>query len=152
MAKAVPRHWLKSLAFAPAAIVAFLPSATCPMCIAAYAGALSAIGLGVVFNAQVQVAVMLTFLVIGVGTVAWSARSHGQIAPTVVSAVGALAFVGGRIVWTSTPLLYAGVALLLAGSLWNLWLKRPQPDDESSTAGGAGRGSERKVGTGSSEG
>ncbi len=135
MDRSTPRHWFKSLAFAPAAVVAFLPSATCPLCIAAYAGALSAVGLGVVFNAHVQVAVMLLFLVIGVGTVAWSARSHGQRGPTVVSIAGAAAFVVGRILWTVTPLLYAGVALLLVGSLWNLWLKRARSHQELTVLG-----------------
>lgn len=135
MDRSTPRHWFKSLAFAPAAVIAFLPSATCPLCIAAYAGALSAVGLGVVFNAHVQVAVMLVFLVIGVGTVAWSARSHGHRGPTGVSIAGAAAFVVGRILWTVTPLLYAGVALLLVGSLWNLWLKRPRSHQELTVLG-----------------
>lgn len=139
MDRSTPRHWFKSLAFAPAAVIAFLPSATCPMCLAAYAGALSAVGLGVVFNAHVQVAVMLAFLLIGVATVAWSARSHGHPGPTVVSIAGAAAFISGRIIWTFTPLLYIGVALLLAGSLWNLWLKRPHLDDEPTLSADGGR-------------
>ncbi len=133
--KSTPRPWFKSLAFAPAAVIAFLPSATCPLCIAAYAGALSALGLGVVFNAHAQVVVMSFFLVVGVGTVAWSARSHGQRGPTVLSIAGAAAFVAGRILWTVAPLLYAGVALLLAGSLWNLWLKRPRSLPEPDAVG-----------------
>ena len=139
MTNATPRHWFKSLAFAPAAVLAFLPSATCPMCIAAYAGALSAVGLGVVFNAHVQIALMLAFLIIGVGSVAWSARSHGHLGPTLISVAGAAAFISGRILWTVTPLLSAGVALLLAGSLWNLWLKRPRRDDEPSLSADGGR-------------
>ena len=97
--------------------------------------ALSAVGLGVVFNSHVQVAVMLVFLVIGVGTVAWSARSHDQRGPTVVSIAGAAAFVVGRILWTITPLLDTGAALLLVGSLWNLWVKRPRSHQELTLLG-----------------
>ncbi len=67
------RRGLHGLVLIPGAALPLLPSATCPACIAAYAGGLSAVG-------------------------------------------------------SAHLVLYAGVALLVAASLWNLWLKWPRPE------------------------
>jgi hypothetical protein len=96
------------------------------MCIAAYTGVLSALGLGFLFNERVLAPLIAAFLLVGVGSIAWSARSHGRRAPLVVAVAGAGAVVAGRLLWTLPSVLYVGIALLVVGSLWNLWLKRPQ--------------------------
>jgi len=118
--------WLRSIALVPGAVLPLLPSATCPACIAAYAGALSALGLGFLFNERVLAPLIGVFLVVGVGSVAWSARSHGRLAPLIATVLGAAAVVFGRLIWNIPFLLYAGAGLLITASLWNLWLKRPQ--------------------------
>ena len=38
---------------------------------------------------------------------------------------GSGAVVAGRLVWNMPAVLYVGIALVIAASLWNLWLKRP---------------------------
>ena len=124
---AVRRSWLRSLAVVPGAVLALLPSATCPACIAAYAGVLSAVGLGFLFNERVLAPLIIVFLAIGAASVAWSTRSHRRAGPLVATLSGSAALVAGRLLWSAPTLVYGGVALLVLASLWNLWLKRPQP-------------------------
>jgi membrane protein implicated in regulation of membrane protease activity len=38
---------------------------------------------------------------------------------------GSGAVVAGRLVWNVPAVLYVGIVLVFASSLWNLWLKRP---------------------------
>lgn len=120
------RKWIHSLALLPGALLAVLPSATCPACIAAYAGVLSAVGLGFLFNDKVLDPLIAGFLAVGILSVAWSTRSHHCTGPFWITLVGSGLVVAGRLVWIIPPALYAGVGLLIAASVWNLWLKRPQ--------------------------
>jgi hypothetical protein len=87
---------------------------------------LSALGLGFLFNERVLAPLIIVFLTLGVGSIAWSTRSHGRIAPLSTTVLGAGGVVGGRLIWSGPPLLYTGVSLFVSASLWNLWLKRPQ--------------------------
>ena len=123
-------RWLRALAVLPGAVVALLPVAHCPACIGAYFGAyfavLSAVGLGFLTTERVLAPLIAVFLVFGVGTVAWSTRSHRRLGPLVFTLLGSAAVVGGRLIWNVPAVLYSGVALLIGASLWNLWLKRPQ--------------------------
>jgi len=120
------KNWLRSLAMVPAAVLPLLPSATCPACLAAYAGVFSALGLGFVLNERVLAPLIVLFLVIGIVSVAWSTRSHQRLGPLVATLLGSAAIVMGRLTGHVHILLYGGAALLIAASAWNLWLKRPQ--------------------------
>ncbi len=119
--------WLRSMALLPGVIVSLLPSAACPACLAVYGAVLSALGLGVLVTERALVPLIAACLALGVLSVAWTTRSHGRYGPLVATLVGSLAVVLGRLIWTLPPVLYGGIALLVGASLWNLWLKRPQP-------------------------
>lgn len=119
------RGWTRLLAVLPGAIVSLLPSATCPMCIAAYTGVLSALGLGFLYNEHVLRPLIAGFLAVGIASVAWSTRGHRRAGPLVLTVVGSGMVVAARLIWSIPPLLYTGVALLVAASSWNLWLRRP---------------------------
>lgn len=118
------RGWLRTAVMMPAAILPLLPAATCPFCLAAYAGVLSFLGLGYLLNEQVLAPLIVSALLLGIASIAWTTRSHKKAAPLVGAILGAAGVVAGRLVWNVPVLLYLGVALLLGASVWNLWLKR----------------------------
>lgn len=120
------RSWLKSVLVVPGAVLPLLPAATCPACIAAYTGVVSAFGLGFLVNERVVVPLIVFFLALSVATVGWAWRTHRRIGPLGATLAGAVVVVLGRVVFLVPVLVYLGVALLIAGTAWNLWLKRPR--------------------------
>ncbi len=120
------RDWIRALVALPGAVLPLLPSVTCPACAVAYAGVLSSLGMGFLLSERVLAPIIVSFLAIGVASVAWSTRSHRRLGPLVATTLGATTVVAGRLVWRVPPLLYAGIILLMAASLWNLWLQRPR--------------------------
>jgi len=120
------RGWLRSVALLPGALLALLPAATCPVCLGAYFSVLSALGLGFLANERIVAPLIAALLALGVFGVVRSTRRHRRVGPLVVTVVGSAAVVAGRLAANIPALLYPGVALLLAGSLWNLWLQRPR--------------------------
>ncbi len=120
------RSFIQSVAAFPAAALSLLPSFSCPMCLSAYAGALSAFGITAILDESVLAPLIAVFLAFGVGSIAWTTRSHRRVAPLVLSITGAASVIAGRLVWDVAAVLYVGAALLVTASLWNLWLKRPR--------------------------
>ena len=132
-------NWLRALAQIPSAVLPLLPSATCPVCAAAYAGVLSALGLGFVFRERVLASLIVSFLIIGIVSVIWSSRSHRRPGPLLLTLSGSAAVVIGRLVWSVPVVLYAGVALLIGASVWNLWLRRPRAQRLVQIQGGSNK-------------
>lgn len=120
------RGWLHGLAGASAAALPLLPLSTCPACLAAYAGVLSALGLGFVLEERVLAPMIVLFLILTVLGIARSTRSHRNKGPLLATVAGAALVVAFRLVWNEPIALYGGAALIVAASLWNLWLKRPR--------------------------
>ncbi len=118
--------WVRALTAVPAAVLPLLPSFACPVCLAAYAGVLSSLGLGFLFSDRVQAPLIVFFLTITLGSVAWSAKQHRRFGPLLVVLCGSLAIVVGRVVWDIRWALYLGVVCLVVGTVWNLILKRPR--------------------------
>lgn len=122
------RPWMRSLALLPGGVLALLPAAKCPVCIAAYAGVLSSLGLGVLHDDRVLTPIIAVLLGVGLLSVAWSTRGHRRPGPLVLTVLGSAAVIAGRLIWSLPAVLYGGVVLLVGASLWNLWLKRPRPE------------------------
>ncbi|GJQ27815.1 MAG: hypothetical protein HBSAPP02_28470 [Phycisphaerae bacterium] len=116
------RGWLRALAALPAAVLPLLPSFTCPLCLPAYAAVLSSFGLGFVLDNRVQRPLILLFLAVAVGSVAWSARERRARGRLVVVVLASIAVIAGRIVWNIPSLVYAGILGLVAGAVWNMAL------------------------------
>lgn len=114
---------LRALASLPGAVLPLVPSFSCPACIAAYAGVLSALGLGFLFTDEVLQPLIVISLVIGVTSIAWTMRAHGRRAPLVLAASAALVIAIGRLVWSLPLVVYLGAAAFLVAAGWNLWLR-----------------------------
>jgi hypothetical protein len=117
-------HCLRSAATLPGAVVSLLPSFTCPACITAYTGILSFLGFTFLLTTTVQVYLISSFFTAGVASMAWSSRTHRRLGPLVLTLAGSVAVLLGRFAWNVQALVYAGIALLLAGAVWNFRLKR----------------------------
>ena len=73
--------WTRSLLLLPAGLLSLVPSATCPLCLSAYAGVLSAVGLGFLLTERLLAPLIAVFLLAGLASVAWSMRTHRHAGP-----------------------------------------------------------------------
>ncbi len=117
-------RWWRELAVVPAAILSLLPSASCPVCLAAYAAVLSSLGLGFLFKDEVQKPLIVLFLAISVASIAWAARLYRRPGPLLAVAAGTVAILAGRIVGDFPWAVYIGVPCVIVAAAWNLILKR----------------------------
>lgn len=120
------RAWYQPIIAIPTAVLPLLPSFSCPVCVAAYAGLLSSLGLGFLLTDRVQRPLIVAFLIVSVASVGWAARQHKSVGPSILVLLGSAGIVAGRLVWSVAPTMYVGVVCLVAGTVWNLILKRPR--------------------------
>ena len=122
------RKWRGSFAALFTAGVALLPAVACPACWPAYAALLSALGLGFIDYTPYLPLVMGLLMAIALGVLgsqAWKTRRWG---PFGLALVGAALVIAGKFVLESASILYLGVGLLVAASLWNLWPGKDKKD------------------------
>lgn len=120
------RGWRGTLAVAPGIGLALLPKVACPACWPAYAGFLSALGLGFLMDTAWLLPLTATFLVVAVGALAFRARRRRGYGPFLIGMVASAVVLIGKFAFDSDPAMYSGVALLVAASLWNTWpVRRP---------------------------
>jgi len=83
---------------------------------------LTAIGAGFLINDAFLIPMYLGLVGLSVWFLYSSARSHGDLVPFWVGLGAAVvAFVG---LWVHATLVYAGLAALIASSLWDFWNMR----------------------------
>jgi hypothetical protein len=119
--------WKRSLAVLPGIGVSLLPKLMCPMCWPAYAGIVSALGLG--FLISTKYLLPLTFIFLALTTLALGFRAsqrHGY-APFCLGVIAAATILAGKFYFDVTQAAYAGVGLLIAASIWNSWPRRAIP-------------------------
>jgi mercuric ion transport protein len=94
----------------------------CCLGVPAVLSVLTAIGAGFLINDAILIPLYFALLALSVWLLYSSARSHGNLAPF-WSGLGAalVAFVG---LWIHAALVYAGLALLIASSVWDFWIAR----------------------------
>jgi hypothetical protein len=122
-------------ALLPAIGAAALPKLTCPACWPAYAGVLSAFGLGFVDYTPYLLPLTLGFLAVTLATLAWRAGSRRGYRPLALGALGAAVTLIGKFAFDSDAALWGGVALLVAASLWNSWPRRQAGDCPACASG-----------------
>ncbi len=97
-------------------------AAICCLGVTGALSVLTAIGAGFLINDAVLIPLYLGLLGLSVWLLYSSARSHGNLAPFWAGFGGALVAFAG--LWTLPALVYAGLAVLISGSVWDFWNMR----------------------------
>lgn len=118
----IRRHWRLNLALVPALLIAALPK--CPLCLLAYAGVLGSLGLDPILYRAWLLPVTLAFAAAALVMLAYGAPRRRGYRPLLLGALAVAMIVAGKFSFESVPLLVAGMALLLAASVWNSWPKK----------------------------
>jgi mercuric ion transport protein len=109
-------------AFLPAAGAALLPKLSCPACWPAYAALLSSLGVGFVDYTPWLFPATVVFLVFTLALLAWRPRQGSW--PLALGLGASAVILIGKFAFDSDIVVYAGVTLLAAASLWNAWPQR----------------------------
>ncbi len=116
--------WKRTIAVVPGIGVSLLPKLMCPLCWPAYAGVVSALGLGFLISAKYLLPVTLVFLAITEAALGFRAsRRHGY-GPFTFGMIASAAILIGKFYFEATQPAYVGVGLLIAASVWNSWPHR----------------------------
>lgn len=116
--------WRSFAAVLPGVGASLLPKLTCPLCWPAYAGLLTALGLGFLMSERYLFGVTTVFLIVSVGALAFRQRERRGVAPAALGVAGAAVVLLGKFRFESMPAMYAGLSVLIAASLWNSWPRK----------------------------
>ena len=117
------RTFKESLPALPAIGLALLPKLTCAACWPAYAGLLSAFGIGFFDYTPFLFPLTALFLALTLLALGYRASNRRGFAPLVLGSLGASVVLVGKFFFDSDTALYVGIALLVGASLWNAWPK-----------------------------
>lgn len=132
---AVPAKSLKqTLPTLPAVGIALLPKLTCAACWPAYAGLLSALGVGFIDYTPYLLPLTVAFLFLTLVMLGYRARSRRGYAPFVLGTAAAAIVLVGKFALDSDMALYGGITLLVGASLWNACPVRAQGKCSACTA------------------
>jgi mercuric ion transport protein len=79
--------------------------------------ALTAVGAGFLINDAVLIPLFVALLGLSLWLLLRSARAHAYLKPVYLAGAGAVAALVG--LWTSTVVLFAGLGVMVASSLWD---------------------------------
>lgn len=109
------------------ALTAFLSSAAallCPLCLPALGAFLASLGLGFAVSTAFLQPALIVLLLANLAALAVSAARHRHWWVLAAGLAGGALIYGGRYLWFSTPLMWAGAAILIGTALVNFRLKR----------------------------
>jgi mercuric ion transport protein len=116
--------WKRILAVSPGVGVSLLPKLMCPMCWPAYAGIVSALGLGFLISTKYLLPLTVAFLAITATALGFRASRRRGYGPFWLGLVAAAVILTGKFYFDARAATYTGVALLVAASVWNSWPRR----------------------------
>lgn len=119
-----PLNWRRVAAVVPGVGATLLPVGACPACWPAYAGFLSSIGLGFLFDGAYLLPIAGVFLAVALAGLAYGASTRRGYAPFALGTAGAAVALCGKFALASDTLLYVGLAVLTAAAFWNAWPPR----------------------------
>ncbi len=117
-------HRWGGLAALPALFAGAIIPRVCPACWSAYAGLLSAIGLGFLTSMKILLPEMLVGLLLALGLLAWKANHRRGYLPFLLGAIASVLVLYRVFYIDSTTVYYCGILLLLASCIWNAWPRR----------------------------
>jgi mercuric ion transport protein len=120
----VTRVSSQSLLALPGIGVAMLPKLLCPLCWPAYATVVSSLGLGFLVGTTYMLPITTSFLGLTLWVLAFRARLRRGLPPFLLGLVASAAVLIGKFYLESNPVMYSGVGLLVAASVWNGWPRR----------------------------
>jgi hypothetical protein len=116
--------WKHTLLSVPGIGVSLLPKLVCPMCWPAYAGVVSALGLGFLIGTTYLPFVTGVFLATSTGVLGFRAHQRRGYGPFGTGLMAAIVVLVGKFQLESGVTTYAGIGLLVAASAWNVWPRR----------------------------
>lgn len=116
--------WKNSAVALPAVGLALLPKLTCAACWPAYAGILSALGIGFFDYTPYLLPLTAVFIAVTLFALGFRARNRRGYAPFALGAIGAAVILAGKFWLDMDTALHGGVGLLVGASLWNAWPRK----------------------------
>jgi hypothetical protein len=115
----------RAYAALPVIGAALLPKLTCPACWPAYAGLLSALGIGFIDYTPYLLPLTAVFLVVTLLTLAHRASTRRGYGPLLLGLVSSGVILASKFAFDSDVATYGGVGLLVAAATWNSWPRQP---------------------------
>jgi len=117
--------WRQTASVMPGIGVSLLPKVMCPACWPAYAGALSALGLGFIpLSTRYLLSLTMAFLIVAVAALGFRARQRRGYSPMLLGVLASAGVLFGKYSLESNLVMYTGLAALIAASVWNTWPQR----------------------------
>jgi len=113
--------WRSFFAALPAVAAAALPKLTCPACWPAYSGLLSSMGVSFINYTPYLFPLTAAFLLVSLIALAWRAPRRRGYGPLWLGLAASAVLLVGKFVFDSNIAMYAGMTILVAASLWNVW-------------------------------
>ena len=107
-------------------VAAFLAAAfaICPVCIPSYVAIMSSIGLGVVVRPSVARILVMVFIGLAIGVLAWNWRYHRSWWPLIIACVGGFLLVWFRYGSFHPELITLGAVLLAVSTVMDYYRRR----------------------------
>lgn len=118
------RSFKQQLLAVPGILLSVLPFGGCPACWPLYGGVLSALGLSFLLSSRYLLPLTAGVLALALCALLYRARTRRGYAPFAIGLLAVGLILGGKFAWSSNPLAYSGVALLVAASVWNSWPRK----------------------------
>jgi hypothetical protein len=117
--------WKQTTSMLPGIGISVLPKVVCPACWPAYAGVLSALGLGFIPLSTTYLLPLTTgFLIVAVAALGFRARQRRGYFPMLLGALAGVVVLYGKFSLESNLVMYAGLAVLVAASVLNTWRQK----------------------------
>ena len=111
----------RTLVALPGVGVSLLPKLMCPACWPAYAGIVSALGLGFLVTTKYLLLLTAAFLSITLASLGFRASRRNGYGPLWMGIFASAIILGGKFYFELPQLTFAGLGLLVAASVWNSW-------------------------------